>query len=230
MLRRREIAKRVFAFELLKSTHTLEEDGIRYLLTPTGAKVNRIFMIGVLLDKEETEPESGFWRFRLNDLTATIYGFAGKYQQEAVASLLELMTPQIVAIVGKPRVFEGEARKFVSVIPEDIVAVDIETRNIWIVETAKLTLERIRKMEEKADEDEDETCKLAWSIYDPNLNELKDVVREVLKNISERKEREEKERKPKIEIEEETREFKEEISNYEFEEDDWDLMRIWGLK
>jgi len=29
MLRRREIAKRVFAFELLKSTHTLEEDGIR---------------------------------------------------------------------------------------------------------------------------------------------------------------------------------------------------------
>ncbi len=89
--------------------------------------------------------------------------------------------PEMVAVVGKVRVLEGERRKFVTVRPEQISIVDTKVRDCWVHETAKSTLERIRRMEEAKESDSD--SRLAWQVYNPNLNEYRRIVRKVIEAV-----------------------------------------------
>ncbi|WP_290902900.1 hypothetical protein [Ferroglobus sp.] len=208
MIRRREVAKRVFAYELTRSTHVLQDENVKYALTPLGERVNRIFSVSVLLDKEEVRPDTNLWRIRLSDPTGVFYAYAGRFNSEAVEALLDLEPPVIVALVGKVRVFEGVTRKLVSVVPENLVEVESVVRDYWVLETAKTTLKRIEEMEKKEGED----VKLAWNIYNPNLEEYKSVVKQAVSLIRE-------------ELEELEKEFEEE-EEFEFEEEEWDLTEL----
>ncbi len=236
VVRRREVARRVFAYEFVRSTYRLrpEEDKAPvYVLTPLGMRCNRVFVVGALLDKEEIKPDSGVWRIRVADPTGAFFGYVGRFQPDALESLMEIEPPELVAIVAKVRVFERDGRLFTSLRPENLVVVDSETRDYWIYETAKRTVERIKRMEEREDED----CKLAWQIYDPDLDEYRRVVKnalltlkseyEVVEEVEELEERREMEEKEfeKIEEKEEIEDFEEE---FEFEEEEWDLSDVLG--
>ncbi len=215
-IRRREVARRVFAYELNKSTYRFpreDEKSPTYVLTPLGIRVNRVFFVGALLDKEEIKPDSGIWRIRVSDPTSAVYGYVGRFQPDALESLMEIDVPEMVAIVGKVRTFEVGARIFVSIRPEYIAPVESEVRDYWVYETAKHTIERIKAMERKEDED----VKLAWQIYNPNLNEYRAVVKQALMTLKEGVVAEGEEE------EEEIKEFEEE---FEFEEEEWDLSDI----
>jgi len=150
-IRRREVARRVFAYELNRSTYRFpreDEKSPTYVLTPLGVRVNRIFLVGALLDKEEIKPDSGIWRIRVSDPTSAVYGYIGRFQPDALESLMEIDVPELVAIVGKVRTFEVGARIFVSIRPEYIAPVESEVRDYWVYETAKHTIERIKAIEE----------------------------------------------------------------------------------
>jgi len=220
-LKKREVAKRIFAYEFNNSTYKLVQTEDRapvYVLTPTGARCNRVFVVGVLLEKEESKPDSNFWRIRISDPTGVFIGFIGRFQPDALASILQIEPPEIVATVGKVRVFEGESRKLVSIRPEQIVVANTITRDYWIYETAAKTLERIKKMQEKNDDD----SKLAWQIYNPNLEEYIDVVKIALNSIKEKEVEDiKKEKTPKEEVEKLEEEF-------EIEEEEWDISEILG--
>lgn len=237
-VRRREIARRIFAYEFNRSTYRIkpeEEKAPVYVLTPLGMRCNRVFVVGALLDKDEIKPDSGIWRIRVADPTGAFFGYVGRFQPDALESLMEIEPPELVAIVAKIRVFERDGRLFVSLHPESISVVDSETRDYWIYETALKTLERIRRMELKKDED----CKLAWQIYNPNLNEFRQMVKQALASLKEEfeliEEIEEEELKERRDMEEaefeklkekdELEEFEEE---FEFEEEEWDLSDILG--
>ncbi len=215
-IRRREVARRVFAYELNRSTYRFpreDEKSPTYVLTPLGVRVNRIFLVGALLDKEEIKPDSGIWRIRVSDPTSAVYGYIGRFQPDALESLMEIDVPELVAIVGKVRTFEVGARIFVSIRPEYIAPVESEVRDYWVYETAKHTIERIKAMERKEDED----VKLAWQIYSPNLNEYRAVVKQALLTLKEG---------VVAEGEEEEEEIKEFEGEFEFEEEEWDLSDI----
>ncbi|ADB58697.1 hypothetical protein [Archaeoglobus profundus] len=215
-IRRREVARRVFAYELNRSTYRFpreDEKSPTYVLTPLGVRVNRIFLVGALLDKEEIKPDSGIWRIRVSDPTSAVYGYVSRFQPDALESLMEIDVPELVAIVGKVRTFEAGARIFVSIRPEYIAPVESEVRDYWVYETAKHTIERIEAMEKKEDED----VKLAWQIYNPNLNEYRAVVKQALLTLKEGVVAEGEEE------EEEIKAFEEE---FEFEEEEWDLSDI----
>lgn len=149
----REVAWRIFASEYNASTLDVKGDGERapsYVITPLGAKVNRIMVVGVLTDKQnvgtETEP---MWRAMLSDGTDRFYIYAGKFSPEAVQILTNLQTPSIVAIIGKCRTYTPQGgNMYVSLRPEQIIEVTPELRDYWIVETAKSTLKRIELTEE----------------------------------------------------------------------------------
>ncbi|MBE8539561.1 hypothetical protein ICJ57_05445 [Geoglobus acetivorans] len=219
MMRRREVAKRVFAYELLRSTHQIESEGLRYVLTPTGERVNRIFSVAVLLDKEEIGADTNNWRLRLADPTGTFFATVGKFQPEALETINEMNVPELVAIVGKPRVFEGVSRKLISIRPENIVAVDLSVRDYWVLETARRTLERIEAMEKREGED----VELAWTVYDPDLNEYRDMVKKALLTVKEDVEIMEKLEEPPREDEPEE-EF--DFEEFEFEEEEFDLTDL----
>jgi RPA family protein len=219
-IRKREVAKRLFGFELGRSTYRIHDEGEDemspfYVLTPLGSKVNRVFVVGVLLDKEEIKPDSGIWRIRISDPTGAIYSYVSRFQPDALESLMEIEPPEIVSIVGKIRTFEVESRILVSVRPEYLTPVDSDTRDYWVLETAKRTIERINAMESK----EDDYCKLAWQIYNPNLDEYRQIVKQALLSLKEGY---------TVEGQEVTEEIKEIEEELEFEEEEWDLSDLLG--
>jgi RPA family protein len=245
---RREVAKRVFAYELSKSTYTTSEGDRtpKYVLTPTGEKCNRVFMVGVLLDKEEVKPDSNFWRIRISDPTGVVTGFVGRYQPEALEALGDIQPPVILSIVAKLNIFEGETSKFLSIRPESINVTDTQTRDYWVIETAKHTVERIKRLMDGADED----TKLAKDVYMTDIGEYLSMVEKAVTVIKEEAEifseegrgddrtddiadesaglKETEEVKTEVgEARTESSEIEDiDLEDFEFEEEEWDLSDI----
>ncbi len=157
----REPACRVFANELMKTDIVLERDAEdpyapQYVLTPTGAKVNRVFIVGTLVEKEDIGTDAEYWRIRVSDPTGVFFMYTGQYQPDATRAVAEIGSPAFVAVVGKVAPFtneEGTVR--ISIKPESISHVDEDTWNIWVLETARLTLERIKLLEDGTSEHQD---------------------------------------------------------------------------
>jgi hypothetical protein len=184
----------------------------------------------------------------VSDPTGVITGFVGRYQPEALESLLEIEPPEIVSIVAKLNLFQGETRNFLSIRPESINISDRKNRDFWVIETAKRTLERVKRMKEDGEDD----IKLALDIYNPNPKEYLEIVRKAVEAVREEAEAfakgEEVEAKAEpvgvieeVETEETEEELKDkvekekveelkldsfEFDEFEFEEEEWDLSDI----
>jgi RPA family protein len=144
---RREVAYRLFAAEFddseLSYSESDEERAPNYVVTPTGARVNRLFAVGVLTEIEDVNPE--MVRGRVVDPTGAFVTYAGQYQPDALAFLERADPPAFLALSGKARTYEPEDgdRIYTSVRPETVSEVDSETRDRWIVTAAERTIERI---------------------------------------------------------------------------------------
>jgi RPA family protein len=144
----REVAWRVFAEEYNSSVmeHSGEgEKPVSYVVTPLGAKINRMLVVGVVTDIEDVGEEGKQrYRARITDPTGTFYVSAGEYQPGAAMSLSKMSPPAFAAVVGKSRAYSPEEGvKYLSIRPERIREVDAETRDYWVVETARSTMLRI---------------------------------------------------------------------------------------
>ena len=143
----REVAHRVFAAEFddasLSYSESDEERAPNYVVTPTGARVNRLFAVGVLTEVERVNDETR--RGRVVDPSGAFVTYAGQYQPEAQTFLERAEPPAFVALTGKARTFEPEDsdRVFTSVRPESLSEVDADTRDRWIVSAARATLDRL---------------------------------------------------------------------------------------
>ena len=148
----REVAWRVFAHEFNRSSLHISEGDERapnYIITPTGVKCNRLFIVGVVTEVENIGKDNNLWRARIADPTGVFTMYAGQYQPEAAIFLSELNIPAYVAVVGKARKFEPEDGSiYTSVRPEEINHADEKLRDRWILDTAERTLERIRFIED----------------------------------------------------------------------------------
>lgn len=148
----REIAWRIFAHEFNSSNLHISEGDERapnYIITPTGVKCNRLFIIGVITEVENIGKDNNLWRARIADPTGVFTLYAGQYQPEAAIFLSGLEVPAYVALVGKARKYEPEdGNVYLSVRPEEINAADEKQRDMWVIETAERTLERIKIMED----------------------------------------------------------------------------------
>ncbi|MGQ0797240.1 MAG: RPA family protein, partial [Methanobacteriota archaeon] len=87
----REVAWRLFSGEFNDATLEVPGGGDRapsYVVTPLGAKVNRVFVVGVVTDVENVGTDmQPMWRARVADPTGTFHLYAGQYQPEASAVL-----------------------------------------------------------------------------------------------------------------------------------------------
>jgi RPA family protein len=146
----REVAYRLFAREFEDSVFTYkesdEERAPNFVVSPTGGRVNRLFLCGVLT---ETTPVGGEQvRARVNDLTGSFVAYAGQYQPDEQAFLERTDPPAFLAVTGKARTFTPEDgdRTYSSVRPESVSEVDADTRDRWVVRTAERTVERVGTM------------------------------------------------------------------------------------
>jgi len=147
---RREVAYRLFAAEFDDATVSYaesdEERAPKYVVTPTGARVNRTFAVGVLTEVESVNDD--VLRARVVDPTGAFVSYAGQYQPDAAAFFERTDPPAFVALTGKARTFQPEDgdRVYTSVRPESVSAVDAETRDRWTVSAAEATLRRVAAM------------------------------------------------------------------------------------
>ncbi len=143
----REVAWRVFAHEFIHSDyffHDGDERSPNYLVTPTGARVNRLYFVGVLTEIDNLGAGEDMWRARVSDPTGAFSVYAGQYQPQASVFLSGLDVPCFVAITGKARTYEPEdGTIYTSVRPEELNTASDSIRDRWIVDTARLTYERI---------------------------------------------------------------------------------------
>ncbi len=144
----REVAWRVFAREFNDSDLMIESEDDRspsYLVTPLGAKINRVYLVGVLTECENIgTDEEPMWRARVTDPTGTYFVSAGQYQPEVATTLANMEPPIFVAVVGKANTYEPDEETFLtSVRAEMIKEVDEEQRNIWILEAARSLKNRL---------------------------------------------------------------------------------------
>ena len=143
----REVAYRIFAAEFddasLSHADSDEERAPNYVISPTGARLNRVFVVGTLT--EVTDVNEEMVRARVVDPTGAVVIYAGQYQPDALAFLEAAEPPAFVAVTGKARTFEPDDgdRVYTSIRPETLSTVDAETSQRWVVEAAERTLERI---------------------------------------------------------------------------------------
>ncbi|MFH1101536.1 MAG: hypothetical protein V1726_05840 [Methanobacteriota archaeon] len=144
---KREPAWRVFAGEYNDATVEIKGSGEKtpsYLITPLGAKINRVFIIGVLTDVENVKEGGELLRAHLSDPTGVFTLYSGQYQPEATTNLSHIDVPAFVAVIGKARTYTPEGGElYVSIRPEIVYEVTAEIRDRWIVETGLQTKERI---------------------------------------------------------------------------------------
>jgi uncharacterized protein len=150
--RLREVAWRVFAEELRASNLAFRENEDQYaplyLLTPTGAKCNRVFLVGTLTEKDDIGGDTEYWRGRIVDPTGSILIYAGQYQPEAAQALANIEAPAFVSVVGKPKLYQTEdGNIIISVRVEAIHKVDKATRDQWILDAARRTHERLQDLQ-----------------------------------------------------------------------------------
>ena len=188
----REVAYRVFAGEFNDASYTFKEsDDDRapvYLLLPTGERANRIFVVGTLVETEDVGSDSEYWQGQVVDPNGDrFYVYAGQYQPDAASMLRELEPPAYVSVVGKPRTYETDDGDVnVSVRPESITEVDAGTRDRWVVETARRTLERIEAFAAAADDDStgvDEYVGMAREEYDLPVENYRRLAVEALESL-----------------------------------------------
>jgi len=108
----REPAWRVFANELSASLFEEKGTGDRaasYLLSPLGARMNRVLMLGTLTPPEAlgTDESRPFLRSRLTDPTGTITVTAGGFQPRALAGLKAVTADSAHLVVGKAHLYIG---------------------------------------------------------------------------------------------------------------------------
>mgnify|MGYP000737152837 CR=1 FL=1 len=143
----REVAYRAFAAEYDDADYQYTENEAddrapNYVVTPGGARANRLFVVGVLTEVERVNED--MLRGRIVDPTGAFVVYAGQYQPDALTALERLDPPAFVAVTGKARTFQPEDAEtvYTSVRPESINEVDADTRDRWTVGTARHTLDR----------------------------------------------------------------------------------------
>ncbi|RQH00404.1 hypothetical protein [Natrarchaeobius oligotrophus] len=143
----REIAYRLLAAEYddasLSYAESDEERAPNYVIAPTGARVNRLFVVGTLT--EVTPVNDEMVRARVVDPTGAFVVYAGQYQPDELAFLEGIEPPAFVAVTGKARTFQPDDsdRVYTSIRPESIATVDADTRDRWVVSAAERTLDRV---------------------------------------------------------------------------------------
>ncbi len=146
----REPAPRVFASELREATKTFkdteDEKSPLYVLLPTGERCNRVLLVGTITQKDKVGDQNVLYRARISDPTGLFFVTAGSYQPEAMHQLAKIdpEMPVFVAVIGEPSVYTTpDGKIFTSVRAESVLVVDQETRDLWILDAARSTLDRI---------------------------------------------------------------------------------------
>lgn len=177
----REPAWRIFALEFNDSV-VLEKKGeekeANYILTRLGAKVNRVFLVGIMENKNVLN-ENSFITGMVNDLTGTFHFSADRnYSSPSVWKFLNSREPPVrVALVGKVRTY-GESKNL-DLRVETIVECDEFLEEYWRLSAIKNLLYRIQIIREFNSSDKSTLEKLGYpKSYIENISQAMEIFKD----------------------------------------------------
>ncbi|MGI0070810.1 MAG: hypothetical protein ACRECT_01860 [Thermoplasmata archaeon] len=150
---RREAAWRVTARELESSLEEERGEGERtasYLLSPFGARMNRVVLAGTLSPAEAIgrDESQAFWRARLSDPTGAVAVTAGSFQPRAMAQLRSAREPRPAIVVGKVHLYRGrDGVGYVSVRGEAVRSVAENDERAVLADVIRHSLDRLDLIE-----------------------------------------------------------------------------------
>jgi uncharacterized protein len=145
----REPAWRVVSRELESSLEEERGSGERaasYVISPFGARMNRVLLGGTLSPAESIgrDPAQPFWRSRLSDPTGGVAVTAGAFQPRAMAQLRASDSPRPALVVGKVHLYKGrDGTAFLSVRAEALRPVGENEERAVLAEAIGQTLDRL---------------------------------------------------------------------------------------
>ncbi len=154
----RELAWRVLAQELQGSLETERGSGERaasYLVSPLGARMNRVAIVGMLSPPEPSRTVAGgsFRRSRLSDPTGVVSVTAGSFQPQGLQDLESITAPTRVLLIGKSALYHGASSPpLPSLRAEGIRPVPDDEYRSLLAEAATQTLRRMRLVERLRDQ------------------------------------------------------------------------------
>jgi len=149
----REPAWRVTARELESSLEEERGSGERaagYLLSPFGARMNRVVVAGSLSPAESIgrDESSAFWRARLSDPTGAVAVTAGSFQPRAMAQLRAARESRPAMVVGKVHLYRGrDGVGYVSVRAEAVRSLAEGEERALLADAVRQTLDRLDLIE-----------------------------------------------------------------------------------
>jgi len=149
----REPAWRVVARELESSLEEERGAGERaasYVLSPFGARMNRVLLAGTLSPPEPIGRDASqpFWRSRFSDPTGAVAVTAGSFQPRAMAQLRSSDAPRPAIVVGKVHLYKGrDGTAYLSVRAEAVRTVGETEERAALSDAVRQTLDRLDLLE-----------------------------------------------------------------------------------
>lgn len=145
---KREVAIRLFSDELMKAEIVEREEGEfapQYVRLPSGILVNRVFVCGALIEKEDVGTDSEYWKLVVSDPKGSFRAYIGMYQGSALSAINDIEVPSFVSMVCKVKYSEYNDKLYFSLAPESINVIDEPTYDRWIAETEEQTAARMEE-------------------------------------------------------------------------------------
>jgi len=136
-MKRREPAYPMLIQDVISSAkeEILNEEGYqrRFFISATGARMYRVVLAGILMDKMDIGSEgSPIFRLRIADPTGGISFTLGRYTPELLSRVDKLETTYPVVLIGKVTSFLSKSgEEVVTINPEEIRHITKEERSQW---------------------------------------------------------------------------------------------------
>jgi len=140
-----QAATRVFAGELtLQGSRVVDDGAGLVLLTPSGARCGRLFIVGACTEVRE---HSGRIEARIADPTGTFLISAYPDQPAVFDRLRSITPPAFVAVTCAVRARNASSQPQFSLVPESIAPATRHSRDLWVLVTAEHTLDRLEELD-----------------------------------------------------------------------------------
>ena len=137
---------RVFALELQQTDFVIRAKGGRQaeLITPSGLRVSRLYSCGALTEINRGAKGGGY--IRVADPTGVLVLYLKPRSPDIFSILDSLTTPAFVSVVASIESVHNPGESGFRLILEMIAPSDRQSRDQWILRTARLTLLRLERL------------------------------------------------------------------------------------
>jgi RPA family protein len=182
-----EGAVRIFAGEFGKATLSLRDaGGNEGVLSPSGLPCRLVFVAGALLEVQRKGPD--FWTGRIADPSGVFEFSTERPDSFLRQSLPDLIPPSFVTVIAQTRPGRGNPPAGPTLAVTEIRQTERYVRDLWILRTAELTVERLRFLAHALQTGTDDSLVSAALAYyktkESDIREMADVVRHALATVS----------------------------------------------